>query len=216
MKVDMTKDLSYYLNLPYTITLQKDDEGCFVARIAELPGCLADGESEAIAIENLRSMQALWIEDALDSKHEIPEPDDEAELPSGKWLQRVPRRLHRGLVDLARRENISLNQLVTSMLSEALTVRWCANAFEAILASKQSKAFSGSGWMIDCQWWGRDVVAHQAPGNWSTFPLPHGDVMEILSRAMTVKQTQKFSYDPGNAPFGDEHAEERPKQLARK
>ena len=45
------------------------------------------------------------------------------ELPSGKWLQRVPRTLHRDLIRLAERERVSLNQLVTSLLSEAVGAR---------------------------------------------------------------------------------------------
>lgn len=45
------------------------------------------------------------------------------DLPSGKWLQRVPRTLHRDLIRLAERERVSLNQLVTSLLSEAVGAR---------------------------------------------------------------------------------------------
>ena len=46
---------------------------------------------------------------------ELPE-----DLPSGKWLQRVPRTLHLKLSALAKREGISLNQLVVSILAEAV------------------------------------------------------------------------------------------------
>jgi len=45
------------------------------------------------------------------------------ELPSGKWLLRVPRTLHRDLIRLAERERVSLNQLVTALLSEAVGAR---------------------------------------------------------------------------------------------
>ncbi len=45
------------------------------------------------------------------------------ELPSGKWLQRAPRTLHRDLIRLAQRERVSLNQLVTALLSEAVGAR---------------------------------------------------------------------------------------------
>ena len=37
MKTEKTKDIAYYESLPYTITIRKDDEGDFVARIQELP-----------------------------------------------------------------------------------------------------------------------------------------------------------------------------------
>jgi antitoxin HicB len=61
-----------------------------------------------------------WLEDALASGAAIPEPRIAEKLPSGKWLQRVPRSLHKKLVEMADREEISLNQLVTSILSEAV------------------------------------------------------------------------------------------------
>jgi predicted RNase H-like HicB family nuclease len=132
MKTDTIKDSTYYEGLPYTITIRKDDEGDFVARIPELAGCIAHGEDEAAAIANLRSMQRLWIESALNAGNPIPEPESDT-MPSGKWVQRVPRRLHKELVAAAKRDNVSLNQLVTSMLSEALAVGNCMHVFEMFL-----------------------------------------------------------------------------------
>lgn len=59
------------------------------------------------------------IEDCLGRDEPIPPPRakdrSEVELPSGKWLQRVPRTLHRDLIRLAERERVGLNQLVTSL-----------------------------------------------------------------------------------------------------
>jgi predicted RNase H-like HicB family nuclease len=138
MKTEIIRDISYYESLPYTITIRKDHEGDFVARVQELPGCVAHGETESTAIEILRSVQKLWIEEALAAGNIIPEPEHDDNLPSGKWVQRVPRRLHRDLVNLARRDNVSLNHLVTSMLSEALTVKSCTHAFEAYISQMRT------------------------------------------------------------------------------
>jgi len=55
----------------------------------------------------------------LANGHDVPAPNAESALPSGKWLQRVPRSLHQRLAQMAKRENVSLNQLVTSLLSQA-------------------------------------------------------------------------------------------------
>ena len=126
------KTLAYYRALPYTTVLKRDEEGDFVARIQEVPGCLGHGGTEAEALKRLNSMFALWIEDALEAGDPIPEPELESS-PSGKWLQRVPRRLHRELTQLAARENVSLNQLVTAMLTEGLTARTCAQIVDAHL-----------------------------------------------------------------------------------
>ena len=121
MKSEAIKDLNYYMGLPYTIVLRPDEDGDIVARIEELPGCVAHGANPSEAIENLRESQQLRIQDCLEAKDPVPEPAPEEELPRGKWLQRVPRSLHQKLTRLAKRENVSLNQLVTSILSEAVT-----------------------------------------------------------------------------------------------
>jgi len=125
------KDLAYFEALPYEVSLRKDSDGDFVARISALPGCIAHGRNEASAIRNLRTVQRLWMEEALSAGLAIPEPENE--MPSGKWVQRVPKRLHKELAAAANRENVSLNQLVTSMLSEALGVANCIRALEEVL-----------------------------------------------------------------------------------
>src|SRR5678815_745799 len=110
-----TKDLKYYLLLPYTTVLKKDEEGDTVARIEELEGCVSHGSDEAEAIANLKTMQSAWIEACIKSGREVPEPELTEELPSGKFLQRLPRSLHQRLIRLAKKENVSLNTLVTTM-----------------------------------------------------------------------------------------------------
>ena len=87
------KDLSYFLRLPYTIVLRRDDEGDWVARVEELRGCTAHGSTTEEAIRHIDEEKQAWIEDALESGDEVPEPVQET-LPSGRWLQRVTRSLH--------------------------------------------------------------------------------------------------------------------------
>ena len=113
------KDAKYYLSLPYTVVMRRDEDGDTVARIDELPGCATHGKNPQEALENLEEVKRAWIEDCLKQGDRIPEPVRQDALPSGKWLQRVPKTLHGDLIRLARRENVSLNQLVTSVLSEA-------------------------------------------------------------------------------------------------
>ena len=114
------KNLDYYIGLPYGITLRKDEEGDWVARVLELSGCTAHGGTQAEALEKLEQVKTAWIEDAIDAGDAIPEPNVGDKLPSGKWLQRVPRSLHKGLVEMAGMEGVSLNQLVTTVLAGAL------------------------------------------------------------------------------------------------
>jgi antitoxin HicB len=123
MRSEVVKDIADYMTLPYTIILRKDDDGEVVARIAELPGCLAHGPNEIEAIQQLKEMQRLWLEDCIEAGHIVPEPEVDEPLPSGKWVQRVPRSLHQKLVRMAKQDEVSLNQLVTSMLSGAISAR---------------------------------------------------------------------------------------------
>lgn len=111
-------ELNDYLKLPYTITLRRDDEGDWVARVQELKGCTAHGSTEVEALEQLHDAKREWIQAALEDHIAIPQPEPEEELPSGKWVQRVPRSLHKNLSRLAKIEGTSLNQLVTSILSD--------------------------------------------------------------------------------------------------
>ena len=84
----MSKTLEEYLALPYTIVLRRDTKDeIFVARVEELTGCSAHGNTEPEALSNLRDNMQLWIADCLESGDEVPEPAEEIELPSGKWLQ---------------------------------------------------------------------------------------------------------------------------------
>lgn len=117
----MPKNLEEYLALPYTIVLRRDlrDE-ITVARVEELPGCSAHGKTDQEALSNLRDNMEVWIADCLKSDDPVPEPAEEVELPSGKWLQRVPRSLHLKLIRMAKAEGASLNQFITAALAEAV------------------------------------------------------------------------------------------------
>jgi antitoxin HicB len=134
MTID-NKSAEYYLNLPYTVILRRDEEGDVVARVDELAGCAAHGKTEHEALQNLREAQELWIQDCLEQGQPVPKPAEEEALPSGKWVQRVPRSLHKKLVEVAKRENVSLNQLTTSILSEAVGKRKTAQDAPALTDS---------------------------------------------------------------------------------
>jgi len=122
-KTEPGQGLAHYMSLPYRTILHRDEDGDIVARIEELPGCIAHGKDEADALTNLASMKRLWLEDCIEAGEPVPEPVAPEPLPSGKWVQRVPRSLHRRLAQVAKREGVSLNQLVTSMLSRELGAR---------------------------------------------------------------------------------------------
>lgn len=112
------KTFEYYMSLPYTIIVRPSSEGGYVAKIAELPGCLTQGDTLDDAIKMIEDAKAGWIDIALQDGREIPEPSDDQ--LSGKFNVRIPKSLHRELVARAREENVSLNQLAVYLLSSGV------------------------------------------------------------------------------------------------
>jgi antitoxin HicB len=115
-----SRTLEEYLSLPYTEWVRPDtDEGGFYAGVEELPGCLADGETRAQALEALQDAKRSWLATALEFGDEIPLPLSLQDY-SGKILVRAPKSLHRDLAHRAALEGVSLNQLCVSLLSRGL------------------------------------------------------------------------------------------------
>ena len=115
----MEKTVDYYTALPYTIELQKDPEEGWFVRVKELPGCMSQGDTMAEALTMIRDAMAAWLEVALADGLPIPEPQSEEDY-SGKFLVRVPRTLHRDLVEAASREGVSLNQYISVALARVV------------------------------------------------------------------------------------------------
>ena len=49
-------------------------DGAFIVEVPELPGCMADGETAADALENAEIIISEWLETAKEDGREIPEP----------------------------------------------------------------------------------------------------------------------------------------------
>lgn len=111
-----------YLKLPYTIKLIKEEDGTYYVSVEELPGCASMGDTPEEALEMIKEAMEGWIESNLERGLEIPLPESMKEY-SGKFLVRVPASLHRRLVEQAKKEGVSLNQLVVSLLSEKITLK---------------------------------------------------------------------------------------------
>ena len=114
----MAKGLAYYLSLPYRYEIIPAEEGGFVGVVAELPGCITQGETLEETVHMINDAKQAWLETALEEGIEIPEPESLAsESYSGKYVVRVPKTLHRDLARKAKEENVSLNQLTTYLLA---------------------------------------------------------------------------------------------------
>ncbi|PKO22966.1 MAG: toxin-antitoxin system HicB family antitoxin [Chloroflexi bacterium HGW-Chloroflexi-1] len=115
----MDKTLEYYMNLPYTIELERDPEEGWFVRAKELRGCTSQGDTPEKAMAMIQDAMQAWIEVALETGIPIPEPRP-AEAYSGKFVVRVPRSLHRQLAKNAEAEGVSLNQLINVVLANAV------------------------------------------------------------------------------------------------
>ena len=98
---------------PLEVFWSNPDEG-FMARAPDLPGCSAWGKDEGQAIREAHDAIAAWLKAAKAAGREIPEPStpgDEVDY-SGRFLLRVPRRLHAEVARDAKRQGVSLNHLL--------------------------------------------------------------------------------------------------------
>ncbi|MBM4329501.1 MAG: type II toxin-antitoxin system HicB family antitoxin [Deltaproteobacteria bacterium] len=51
-----------------------DEDQVFVAEVPELPGCMAHGDTEELALKNAKDAIQLWIDTAREFGDPIPEP----------------------------------------------------------------------------------------------------------------------------------------------
>jgi len=108
--------LDYYLNLKYPVTIYEDPEGGFVAEIEDIPGCLTQGETLEEVHAQIDDARRGWLKVAYEEGLEISLPRIDQEY-SGKFIVRLPKYLHKQLAQNARKDGISLNQYVISILS---------------------------------------------------------------------------------------------------
>lgn len=93
--------------------------------LPDLPGCMADGETEAEAVANGRDAFVAVVSALADMGRDIPAPSfspDDAAAPgaSGKFVARVPKSIHAKLTTCAKAEGVSLNTLVLALIAEGL------------------------------------------------------------------------------------------------
>ena len=111
------KTIEYYMNLPYRIEILPDpDEGGYIARYPDLPGCITSGNTMNEALANAEDARQSWISAAIEDGIRIPEPDSIEEY-SGQFKLRIPKSLHRSLAEHAKAEGTSMNQYCLYLLT---------------------------------------------------------------------------------------------------
>ena len=112
------KTIDYYVNLPYKLEIVPDlDEGGYIARYPELPGCITVGNSLEETVRNVLDAKREWLTAALEDGNTINEPISLEEY-SGQFKLRIPKSLHRSLAEHCKAEGISMNQYCLYLLTK--------------------------------------------------------------------------------------------------
>lgn len=113
MKTKKTADPYYRVSIEYS-----DEDGCFVARVPELPGCVSDGSSYEEAAANIREAMSGYILSLKEEGRPLPTPLSKKKF-TGKFPVRIDPEIHKQAVAKAMEEGISLNKLVARALKKA-------------------------------------------------------------------------------------------------
>jgi predicted RNase H-like HicB family nuclease len=56
----------------YTVVLEQEEDGGYVASVPALPGCVSQGSHRAEALSNIREAIELYIEDCFEAGDPVP------------------------------------------------------------------------------------------------------------------------------------------------
>jgi len=116
-KAQMNTSIDELIRQPYNIIIQLGEDECFYAKVEELEGCFAEGNTVQEAWEKIHEIMKEWMEFAIEKNITIPLPKTEEKEYSGKIIVRMPKELHKSLAGRAEKEEISLNQFIVYLLS---------------------------------------------------------------------------------------------------
>jgi antitoxin HicB len=94
--------------------LSKDEGGGYLVEYPEIPGCMSDGD-RGRGLANAREALRDTLDVFRESGRKAPPPA----VAAAQWRQRLPRTLYLKLTEQAKREGVSINNLVTAMIAEA-------------------------------------------------------------------------------------------------
>ena len=56
----------------YTVILEREDDGGYVASVPALPGCVSQGDSRDEALANIQEAIKLYLDDCIDAQEPVP------------------------------------------------------------------------------------------------------------------------------------------------
>ena len=156
----MKKDVHYFMGLGYDIhisSIPAAEGGGYEAYIPLLGRYtfIGDGTTVEEALADLERTKEENFNSLLKEGIEIPEPKAKQEDYSGRILVRLPRYLHKLLVEQAADNGISLNQHISSLL---------ASGFPVSELKKTIKEM--------CDLWNSAIYEYEIPEASSAYPIP--------------------------------------------
>jgi antitoxin HicB len=115
-RLECRQSLDNYLTREYPFQVLADPDGGYVIVFPDLPGCMTQVDRVDDIGPMAEDARRGWIETAYERGMEISPPSYPSEY-SGKFNLRIPRSLHRQLAEGARRDGVSLNQYVETLLA---------------------------------------------------------------------------------------------------
>ncbi len=116
-------NLEEYKNMEYPSKIEKlspEEGGGFFITYPDLPGCSSDGETIEEAVKMGEDAKICWIETAYEQGKEIPKPFSYIDSFKGRITVRVPKTMHKELIEEANEEGISLNQYLIYLISKGM------------------------------------------------------------------------------------------------
>lgn len=66
--------------MKFTVVLQQEEDGGFVAKVPALPGCVSQGDTREDAMANIREAAQLYVEDCIAAGDPVPLQSEVAEI----------------------------------------------------------------------------------------------------------------------------------------
>ncbi|PKL77057.1 MAG: toxin-antitoxin system HicB family antitoxin [Candidatus Melainabacteria bacterium HGW-Melainabacteria-1] len=95
------------------------EDQAFIARVAEFPSLATHGDTQELALGELKQVLMTVLEDLMDSGEPIPVPLGDRTY-SGRLNLRMSNYLHRQLAIEAAQQGVSLNQVINLKLASSL------------------------------------------------------------------------------------------------
>ncbi len=117
------KNLEYYLNLPWTYTIEQtrddDKNKIYIVRVNELPGICTDALSLDEAMELIKEPMKAAFEFYMENGENIPEPVKEEDF-KGNIAYRTTSKRHYLISKEAQRKEQSLSQIIDGLVDTVL------------------------------------------------------------------------------------------------